>query len=1102
MNKSCKNFLYVFLFIILFSYANCVFAMLLAPEPDRISEDTVWTKDNGPYIISKWTELSADVTLTIEPGTKVEFDDKSHLTILGKLIVNGTEDEPVYFTSHYDMFDLYPQRTSISFYDNGSAEFKNTSISLGKTCLSFYEAFATTTLDNVSIMHCENGIDLYKSIINIKDSHITGNINGILSSESNVKIENSTIYNNKEYGILNGDLEYGSPTVEAINNWWGSADGPYYQNFNDDEISSIYNKVSKNVEYNPWFLSEPVIEEISLASSTESENDLNQDSKGVADKTIFTFETTYKNNKNIEPDSINLVIVDSNFATSSILLNIEENNQENDFSAGEKFFATSTFPKGNYIYYFEAKKGDNIIKSTPSSFVTGYSNVAFLPGLEASRLYVDDSGEEKRIWEPSLFSDIEYLSLDENGDSIKSGIYTKDVIDYAYVPIKGGIYSSFISSMNEIKKEGLIKDWATIPYDWRMSIDKLLDSGYKDENGNIYYFDENTNFSDPYILSEIRRLASSSDTGKVNIIAHSNGGLVTKELTKYLGDEASKLIENIIFVAVPQVGTPQAVGSLLHGFDEGIPIKMFPVFFNAEEARKLGLNMPSAYSLIPSEKYFDYVSTPIISFSNSDFLKDWIEKYGEEIKTSDDLYNFIFDNNREILETKNDLSALSDLNEKLYNQAVDLHNELDNWIISEGVNLIEIAGWGERTLSGIEYYQGIKTECISGNDISGCTKYNKIPILEYKPKLTINGDGTVVIPSALATPSSEQVRKYWVDLKKYGSDGFWSSNINREHADILEISELNDFIKNIISNNSELLPDYIFKSQPEKDILDNELIFSLHSPLTLNLYDDNGNHTGISTTTNEVEENIPGSSYLEFGELKYITVPASTTVHLSMQGYSSGSFTLNIDQYEGDNVVASTTFAGVPSATGTIVTTTILDGNLASSSPLVVDINGDGESEILLTPKINEIVETDLTKNNKNGRRRVINDESTSSESIKNDSDLDQLIDNEIKEIFSIQNIEKDTENLINNESQSIDNSKIEERNINTSSLAYTKNIKTKIKENKKEKISKEVVVPKENSEIDKKESFVASVGNIEKNSTFNKIISFFKKTIVRIFSW
>jgi hypothetical protein len=245
-------------------------------------------------------------------------------------------------------------------------------------------------------------------------------------------------------------------------------------------------------------LSEPVNEKVSLASSTEYENDLNQDGKGVADKTIFTFETIYKNNKNISPDSAYLIIENPDLSTSSLILNLENESEETDFINGEKFFATSTFPKGNYIYYFEVRNGDNILKSATSSITTGYSNVAFLPGLEASRLYINDNGEEKMLWQPGLSDENEYLSLDENGNSIKSGIYTKDVIDYAYVLVKGNIYKSFISNMNDIKEEGLIKDWAVIPYDWRMSVGKLLDNGYKYENGNIYYFDENTNFSDPY----------------------------------------------------------------------------------------------------------------------------------------------------------------------------------------------------------------------------------------------------------------------------------------------------------------------------------------------------------------------------------------------------------------------------------------------------------------------------------------------------------------------------------------------------------------------------------------------------------------------------
>jgi hypothetical protein len=241
---------------------------------------------------------------------------------------------------------------------------------------------------------------------------------------------------------------------------------------------------------------------------------------------------------------------------------------------------------------------------------------------------------------------------------------------------------------------------------------------------------------------------------------------------------------------------------------------------------------------------------------------------------------------------------------------------------------------------------------------------------------------------------------------------------------------------------------------------------------------------------------------MEFGELKYIITPISTRINLAMTGYSSGSFTLNIDQYEGDSIVASTAFAGIPSATGTVVTTTILDGNLASSSPLAVDINGDGKSEISLAPKINEIVEVDLSTKNNDGRRRVINDESTSSESIQDSFDSNNTINSEDNEIVFIKKVEKDTEVLINNDSQNTDNPKMKENNISTSSLTYNKNNETKIKENKKEKISKDNFISKENIKYDKKESLVASVGSIEKNSAFNKIISFLKKTIVRIFSW
>ena len=267
-------------------------------------------------------------------------------------------------------------------------------------------------------------------------------------------------------------------------------------------------------------------------------------------------------------------------------------------------------------------------------------------------------------------------------------------------------------------------------------------------------------------------------------------------------------------------------------------------------------------------------------------------------------------------------------NAALLSRAETLHDTLDVWAPPQGVSLYEIAGWGEDTLAGIEYYQGIKTECTNPNIFSTCSINSQTPVLEYSPIITYDGDGTVLVPSALWTASSTQVKKYWVDLMKYGASHF-ETTIDRKHADILEVPELRSFIENIIIQSSGTLPEYISTSSPPNDNLEKQLHFILHSPLSLDLYDEQGNHTGISITTNELEENIPGSSYITFGEVKYISVPASSTIYLSMQGYSSGSFTLDIEEVQGDVVTASTTFAGVPSSTSTIATIEVPNGNIS-----------------------------------------------------------------------------------------------------------------------------------------------------------------------------
>ena len=73
--------------------------------PSRITEDMTLTKDNY-YIIPNSTVIAAGVTVTVEPGTKIQFwsndpEDPyadtyiAYLQVEGKFITNGTLEEPV-----------------------------------------------------------------------------------------------------------------------------------------------------------------------------------------------------------------------------------------------------------------------------------------------------------------------------------------------------------------------------------------------------------------------------------------------------------------------------------------------------------------------------------------------------------------------------------------------------------------------------------------------------------------------------------------------------------------------------------------------------------------------------------------------------------------------------------------------------------------------------------------------------------------------------------------------------------------------------------------------------------------------------------------------
>ncbi len=65
----------------------------------ELTEDTTWTKNNF-YIVTAPIHVPEGITLTVEPGTKIAFDDDARLVVRGNFIASGTKSQRIILTSN------------------------------------------------------------------------------------------------------------------------------------------------------------------------------------------------------------------------------------------------------------------------------------------------------------------------------------------------------------------------------------------------------------------------------------------------------------------------------------------------------------------------------------------------------------------------------------------------------------------------------------------------------------------------------------------------------------------------------------------------------------------------------------------------------------------------------------------------------------------------------------------------------------------------------------------------------------------------------------------------------------------------------------------
>jgi len=596
----------------------------------------------------------------------------------------------------------------------------------------------------------------------------------------------------------------------------------------------------------------------------------------------------------------------------------------------------------------------------PPSAASGISSVMFLPGIKGSKLYennplclIPSDDCNIPLWLPLADIATPELFMDESGKS-KRRIYVQE----------GGIlsgahglhfYDTFAQKMNQAEEShiyGSTWQWKPIAYDWRMSLPDIVNNGA--QYGNRIYYEDAT--STPYIEQSLRALASSSPTGKVTIIAHSNGGLVAKELLKKLGDaEAARLVDTVIMVGTPQSGAPRALGALLYGDSEGIPAvgRFANLIMSSIHAREFALNSPMAYHLLPSATYVAAKNPtyPLIKFGNGALLAHQRALYGDTIDTDDELQEYLLGGSgaRSAPETS-DLTHAAVARANLLSDAANMHESLDAWSPPPGIQVYQIAGYGVDTISGIDTYE-VPTK-------------NGADVLSYLPLFTQEGDGTVPVISSLMMNAISQVHSIWVDMSRLSTGSDYS------HGTMFEVPDIEETIDTILQtplskasttmtlyaapmNNNEL------SSEPQKRIS-----FFVHSLSSLTVTDIDGNQTQVHADGTSVQD-IPGSESGIFGNVEYVTLPADNTYSLSLADVPPGTATLDMQNRNGAEVTATSTIAYIPMTASSVVNVTV-EGSIGQSSSVQVDENGDGTTDLSITPVIGEtLISPDIpTQNN------------------------------------------------------------------------------------------------------------------------------------------
>jgi triacylglycerol esterase/lipase EstA (alpha/beta hydrolase family) len=489
---------------------------------------------------------------------------------------------------------------------------------------------------------------------------------------------------------------------------------------------------------------------------------------------------------------------------------------------------------------------------------TGHNPVLIIPGIMGTEIY---KGEEKlwpditRMFATNNDRFMDPIGFDLEGEPLDASLTIGNVLSKEIF-----LGKTVLNYTDKLINELIINDYEKdvnlfiFPYDWRKELDGVVQNELK---------------------QKINDILIQTNSQKIDVIAHSQGGLIIKRLV-FDDQNIKSKIDKLVFVGTPNLGAPKAAKALLFGDSMGV--NFVGMGLDPAEVKRISQNMPSVYELLPSLEYFSH---------GYNYLG--IAKTFGPFKTGYSILNY--DDTKQTLKDLGLNSALVDRAETFHSSAYDNYS-----FPSGGIKVSNIIGCQEGTVS----------EVLVGK--------NGRFWLRYGP-----GDGTVPVASA---------------NNIFGANVYFAKKSS--HGTMMTDEGIRQLVVNLISGSDLDIGGDI--TQNPLDCRYNGRQISVHSPVELNIYDENGNHVGPNTSGN-IDLDITGAQYDVLGDDKFAFLPEGHTYTVKLVATDSGSF----DFYSSiinDGEMASTAFYNDIPINDSSVATVILTG--INDSVINLDMDNDG----------------------------------------------------------------------------------------------------------------------------------------------------------------